>query len=57
MISHLYYSELCMTVDGLKESDLPGIHEYYTRMCVGAEIAVRHQRMQQQQQASCAPRT
>ena len=49
MISHLYYSELCMTVDWLEETDFPGIHEYYTRMCVGAEIAVRHQRMQQQQ--------
>lgn len=41
MVSHKYYKHLCMTVDGIDESDIPGLHEYYTRMCIGAELAVR----------------
>ena len=40
MISHRYYAHLCMSVDGLKGDNIPGLHEYYARMCIGAELAV-----------------
>ena len=47
MISHLYHRELCLKVDGVKEDDVASMHEYYTRMCIGAELAMRFQKMQE----------
>ena len=57
MISHRYHTELCMRVDGIRDDDLPRLHEYYTRMCIGAEQVLHLRRMnclekQQHQQQS-----
>lgn len=37
IISYKFYRHLCMEEDHMPESDILGMHEYYSRMCMSAE--------------------
>lgn len=41
VISYTYYRQLCKEVDGMQEREIVSAHDYYTRMCMGAEMAFR----------------
>ena len=45
VISYTYYRKLCKTVDKMDDSEICSMHDYYTRMCIGAEMVFRYRAM------------
>ena len=45
IVSYTLHRHLLVAVDGLDESKVPGMHEYYSRMCIGGELAMRFRQM------------
>lgn len=45
MVSHRYYRQLCVEVDGMMEENVTGLHQYYSRMLIGTEMYIQFKNM------------
>lgn len=48
VVSYRYFRKLCVEVDEMDENDVPSMHEYYSRMCIGAEMRMQFHVMNRQ---------